>query len=149
MFLAYEDRSKMTSDEYKKAFRLPADSKAQNGDVLDSATAPKANCESALAIALDIRKFEIELYWKRATYFWSFLAVTLAGYFGLLVAKDLPSTRQGEALLTVSCVSCLGVVFSVAWYFVNRASKFWQENWEKHVDLLEDARELGRSTRRS
>jgi len=36
-------------------------------------------------------------------------------------------------------VSCLGVVFSVAWYFVNRASKFWQENWEKHVDLLEDA----------
>lgn len=36
-------------------------------------------------------------------------------------------------------MSCLGVVFSVAWYFVNRASKFWQENWEKHVDLLEDS----------
>jgi hypothetical protein len=27
----------------------------------------------------------------------------------------------------------------VAWYFVNRASKFWQENWENDVDLLENA----------
>jgi hypothetical protein len=25
----------------------------------------------------------------------------------------------------------------VTWYFVNRASKFWQENWENHVNLLE------------
>jgi len=44
--------------------------------------------------------------------------------------------KRARPLLTSSCV---GVVFSVAWYFVNRASKFWQENWEKHVDLLEDA----------
>ena len=112
----------MTSDDYKKAFGL-----SEN---------PKSDAEKALQLALDIRKFEIELYWKRATYFWAFLAVTLAGYFTLLVAKDVSLNEKGEALLTVSC---LGVVFSVAWYFVNRASKFWQENWEKHVDLLEDA----------
>ena len=34
--------------------------------------------------------------------------------------------------------SALGLVFSFAWYLVNRGSKFWQSNWERHVDLLED-----------
>lgn len=43
-------------------------------------TDPNQALASALDRALDSRKFEIELYWKRATYFWAFLAVTLAGY---------------------------------------------------------------------
>ena len=30
------------------------------------------------------RDFEIEMYWKRAQYFWSFLAVIYAGYFLLI-----------------------------------------------------------------
>lgn len=97
----------------------------------------KADQDSVLARALDraldIRKFEIDLYWKRATYFWAFLAVTLAGYFTLRAAK-IDDADKKDALLIVSC---LGVVFSVTWYFVNRASKFWQENWEHHVNLLE------------
>jgi hypothetical protein len=25
-----------------------------------------------------------------------------------------------------------------AWFLVNKGSKFWQENWENHVDRLED-----------
>ncbi len=113
---------KMTADEYRKAF--------------DLSDLPTSNKKEALNIALEVRKFEIELYWKRATYFWAFIAVALAGYVTVLAAKDLTRSEKGEALLTASC---LGVVFSVAWYFVNRASKFWQENWEKHVDLLEDS----------
>jgi hypothetical protein len=90
----------------------------------------------ALDIALEIRKFEIEHYWKRATYFWAFIATALAGYVTVLASKDIPPRQKADALLAASC---LGVVFSVAWYFVNRASKFWQENWEKHVDLMEDS----------
>ena len=35
--------------------------------------------------------------------------------------------------------ACIGTVLSVALYFVNRGSKFWQRNWEYHVDLLEDS----------
>jgi hypothetical protein len=35
-------------------------------------------------------------------------------------------------------LSGLGVFLSVCWFFVNKASKYWQENWEKHVDMLED-----------
>ncbi len=37
----------------------------------------------ALERAIDIRKFEIDLYWKRAAYFWTFIAATSAGFFAI------------------------------------------------------------------
>ncbi|QJD30956.1 RipA family octameric membrane protein [Methylococcus geothermalis] len=83
--------------------------------------------------ALDIRKFEIDLYWKRATYFWTFIGATLAGYAAVFVASG---TFPKTDLLVI--LSCLGLVFSFAWFCVNRGSKHWQENWENHVDMLED-----------
>ena len=39
--------------------------------------------EKALEHALDIRKFEIDLYWKRATYFWTFIGATFAGFIAV------------------------------------------------------------------
>lgn len=92
--------------------------------------------EKALDIVLDIRKFEIELYWKRATYFWTFIGAALTGFIAIQQIKS------NEATFWSVLVGCLGFVFSVAWYCVNRGSKQWQENWENHVDLLED-REIG------
>ena len=89
--------------------------------------------EEALEHALDIRKFEIELYWKRATYFWTFIGATLAGFLAIQ-NFDNPSVKQDLSVI----LSCLGLVFSFSWVLVNRGSKFWQENWEKHVDMLED-----------
>lgn len=86
--------------------------------------------EEALKYAHDIRKFEIELYWKRATYFWTFIAAAFAGYFALQKDGDY-------ANLYVVCG--LGFTFSLALYLVNRGSGAWQRNWEAHVDLLEDA----------
>jgi len=86
----------------------------------------------ALETALDIRKFEIELYWKRATYFWTFIAAALAA-FGVISSSDISNKTD---LLVV--LSCLGLVFSVGWLGVNRGSKYWQENWENHVDMLEN-----------
>lgn len=88
--------------------------------------------KNALEHALDIRKFEIDLYWKRATYFWTFIGATFAGYFAVQATEI-----GGKGELSV-ILSCLGVVFSCAWLCVNRGSKQWQENWEKHVDMLED-----------
>ncbi len=83
--------------------------------------------------ALDIRKFEIELYWKRATYFWTFIGATLAGF----ISVNASSSENKADLLVM--LSSLGFVFSSAWFLVNRGSKYWQENWEKHVDVLEDS----------
>jgi hypothetical protein len=81
-----------------------------------------------LELALDIRKFEIDLYWKRTTYFWTLIAASFGAYFALR-----SSLSSGSKLL----VSCLGFLLSLGWYLVNRGSKYWQENWERHVDLLE------------
>lgn len=92
-----------------------------------------SKAEKALEFALDVRKFEIDLYWKRAAYFWAFTGAALAGHLTVMTGKNMPN--QVEALLITSS---LGLIFSVAWYFVNRASKFWQANWEAHVDVLED-----------
>lgn len=86
----------------------------------------------ALEQALDIRKFEIELYWKRATYFWTFIGASLAGFIAIQASDS--ANKQDLAIILAS----LGLVFSFAWFCANRGSKFWQENWEKHVDQLED-----------
>jgi hypothetical protein len=83
----------------------------------------------AMKQALDNRKFEIELYWKRAAYFWAFIAAAFTGYFLL--------QKESNFSLTYA-LACLGFMFSLGWYFVNRGSKAWQQNWESHVDLLED-----------
>ncbi len=92
----------------------------------------KGKEKEALERALDIRKFEIDLYWKRAAYFWAFIGATFAGYLGVQASSS--EYKQDLAVI----LSCLGVVFSFAWFLVNRGSKYWQENWEKHVDVLED-----------
>jgi hypothetical protein len=54
------------------------------------------------------------------------------------VQRELDAGTTDEILLLQYAINCLGLVFSVAWYFVNRGSKFWQLNWEKHSDMLED-----------
>lgn len=90
--------------------------------------------QAAFSQALDIRKFEIELYWTRAAYFWAFITVALAGFGAVLTLDD----QQRRADLSVF-LSCIGFFVSFCWYCANRGSKQWQENWENHVDLLEDA----------
>ena len=83
-------------------------------------------------LAHDIRQFEIELYWKRATYFWAFQLVAFAA-LGLLF-KD--GEMKSVQLLTIP--ASIGVVTAFAGILTARGSKFWQENWEAHVDLLEE-----------
>ncbi|MFN3556145.1 MAG: hypothetical protein ACK4VN_09310 [Bacteroidales bacterium] len=105
------------SSEYKEYFK----EKIQKDNTVLTET---------LKHALEIRKFEIELYWKRTTYFWAFIASSFAGYFITININDFKE-------LTI-IVSLIGLLFSIGWYFANRGSKYWQKNWETHVDLLED-----------
>lgn len=122
-----EENSIKDRDSYLKLFLDK--NKADAANITNSASIQSI----ALQNALDIRKFEIDLYWKRAAYFWAFIAASFAGYFAI-VTQD--SDRQNGKALLIVCI--LGFVFSYSWYFVNRGSKFWQNNWEGHVDYLED-----------
>lgn len=63
-----------------------------------------ARASKALKYAHDIRKFEIELYWKRATYFWTFIGAAFAGYFAI---------QKGGDTSNIFVVSALGFVFSL------------------------------------
>lgn len=95
-------------------------------------TSNKKILDAALKQATAIRRFEIELYWKRATYFWSLIAASFVGYAAYFGKGQ--DTHEPILLL----IACLGLVFSVAWHCINKGSKYWQENWENHVELLED-----------
>jgi len=110
--------SDLSSEQYHAAF--------------NSDSREHAKRKAALEQALDIRKFEIGLYWTRASYFWTFIGAALVAY-GAVRTLGEPEKSDFSVF-----VSCLGFLFSFAWYCVNRGSKFWHENWENHVDLLED-----------
>jgi hypothetical protein len=92
---------------------------------------PERN-KAALERAWHTRNFEIELYWKRAAYFWAMLGALFAAYGFTAKRSDIDQ----DLTLVISCV---GFVVSLAWYLVNRGSAAWQKNWEAHIDALEDA----------
>ena len=127
LIITFERTCILNSDQYKALFDEPEPQRSKDGPKEVDTRAGRA-----LAYALDIRKFEIELYWKRATYFWAFIAAAFAAY-----ALTFKTSSEHEPWLSI-LFSSLGLVFSFAWYLVNRGSKFWQNNWERHVDLLEN-----------
>jgi hypothetical protein len=93
--------------------------------------------KAARKLAHKIRQFEIELYWKRATYFWAFQLIAFTA-LGLLL-KDGHISPLGQLPLGRLLIPApIGVITAFAGYLTARGSKFWQENWEAHVDLLED-----------
>lgn len=88
--------------------------------------------KAAYEAIVDYRKFEIELYWKRAAYFWAFM-VSIFAILGVLVS----SSNADEYFIFL--ILCVGFLISNAWYYSNKGSKFWQRHWEKHLDLIEDS----------
>lgn len=87
--------------------------------------------KNALNKAWEIRNYEINMYWKRAGYFWAFITTIIVAFYYVI-----QSDKLGHKYVFIT--SLLGVAFSLAWFYSNIASKHWQENWENHIDLLED-----------
>lgn len=118
---------------------------------LDALALPKGDISSpsldaqkaALARAHELRKFEIENYWKRATYFWAFqlAAFTLLGLLWKETVGPPPNLHENALMIP----SGLGAITGLVGWMTARGSKFWQENWECHVDMLETSLE-GRLT---
>jgi hypothetical protein len=78
--------------------------------------------------ASDVRKFEIDLFWKRALFFWGFVASAFVAIAAL----------KGEQSLLSLFISEFGVTCSLAWTLANRGSKYWQEQWESKIEQVED-----------
>jgi hypothetical protein len=92
----------------------------------------KKNLIDTLNRAYDIRKVELDLYWKRATYFWGFLIAAFTAYF--IVMNEKQDFSNGIKFLVI----CLGFTFSNAWYLVNRGSSYWLTHWERIIDAVEE-----------
>lgn len=93
----------------------------------------KEKVKLALDRAYKQRSFEIEHYWKRGTYFWGYQIVAFAT-FGL-VWKD-SGASSGRLMLVALAI--IGLLTAIANFLSSEGSKFWQQNWENHIDMLED-----------
>lgn len=82
--------------------------------------------DKSLEISIDNRKFEIDLLWRRTLVFWGFVAA-------LFIAV---ATIKPHAQYIALCLSVMGILFSLVWALVNRASKSWQESWEIKANEL-------------
>jgi len=92
----------------------------------------------AYKTALDTRKFEIQMYWTRTNYFFLFVSAAIAAYGVALGWKsgEIGINEQTKRLVLL-LISAIGFIVSLSWYLANKGGKFWHENWEYHVDLLE------------
>lgn len=123
-------------DEYKDKMNI------NDSQALQKPIEKNDKLKQAYETACEIRKFEIELFWKRAGFFWAFIAAIYTAYFNVLIKiypfhkPECPPYQHGKIPLLV--LSALGLFFCFAWLLSSYGSKHWQENWENHIDLLED-----------
>jgi len=87
------------------------------------------NCTKRLYLAVNARRLEIELFWRRSLFFWGFIAAALVAL----------AATHGEHPRLELLISCFGLVCSVCWSLANRGSKYWHEAWETKVHREEKA----------
>ncbi|HSX55683.1 MAG TPA: hypothetical protein VLG14_10320 [Sphingomonas sp.] len=90
-----------------------------------------ARREAALKRAYELRSFEIELFWKRATFFFAGQVAIFAALAVMIRFDQMQSFYALPVALLGVCTAWLG------WRSAQGA-KFWQQNWERHIDILED-----------
>lgn len=110
----------ISNEEYIKCFN-------PNKDAPDTSSKEKL-LDSAFKIALDTRKFEIELYWKRTGYFVLFIGAVFVAYQAF--------SKECSHRWLLPFLASIGYLLSLLWYMANRGSKYWQENWEYHIEEL-------------
>ncbi len=80
-------------------------------------------------IAMKNREFELQIFWQRLLFFVGFLA-------SILVALTQDKVLDDPWLQTLLC--CAGILVSLSFWFVINAAKYWSENWESKVKILEE-----------
>lgn len=106
-----------------------------HGECVNEPDRYRQMAKSALDRAHEIRKFEIDLLWKRAAYIATFQAFLFAA-LGVSFSADNAAEPVIYILRLIICV--IGAFSSLFWLAINKGSKFWSQNWEKHIDFLED-----------
>ena len=97
--------------------------------------------------AHEIRKFEIEMYWKRSAYMWTLQAAALAGFAVILsrlgisgsgCAEDGECPVESLRVISVVAIWHFGLFSAFVWVLMLSGARHWQATWEQHVDMLEN-----------
>lgn len=128
------------TEEYKDRYFKELGIPRGNGAQAPKTPGRRDQVKDALDTAHRIREFEIELYWKRTLYMWGVTAALLA-IFALVVSNSpdqAGNSLRTTQLLLGGMISLMALVISILWALMAQGAKFWQNNWERHVDLLEE-----------
>jgi hypothetical protein len=79
----------------------------------------------------EYHKMEIDMYWKRSTFYWTIIGAIFAGYF--LISGSINDNTRLKLL-----VESLGVIVSLSWYLVFRGSKFWDIHWINKIQEIKN-----------
>lgn len=138
-----EENSSKKSSATKSTENTKQDENTKN--IGNTNNTEESKIEKAYREASEVRRFEIQLYWERTKYFWAFITTIYVAYYNVLTKFYVKSQCSSEfkevfshGHLPLLILAGLGFVFSVAWALANHGSRHWQENWENHIDLLED-----------
>lgn len=138
-----EENSSKKSSATKSTENTKQDENTKN--IGNTNNTEESKIEKAYREASEVRRFEIQLYWERTKYFWAFITTIYVAYYNVLTKFYVKSQCSSEfkevfshGHLPLLILAGLGFIFSVAWALANHGSKHWQENWENHIDLLED-----------
>ena len=89
--------------------------------------------KNTLSKAWEIRNFEIDLFWKRTGYFSVLVGALFIAYYTIVGQSSSANNQEFYKII----ISFLGFMASLVWFLSNKGSKFWQENWELHIDCIE------------
>ena len=135
-------------DEYLEKLGLKKTDVSKDDDLDESAVQKLKETDPqfrAWKTAWENRKFEIEMYWRRAAYFWVFIAAIYTAFFNVLkmcVEKKIEcNTLKCFQAVMLVVLAFLGFVFCLGFFLQNIGSKQWQTNWEYLIEeakLVED-----------
>lgn len=121
-------------------FELLLDKTRNHNGVINADNLDIEKIKNAFERSHDIRKFEIGLYWQRSGYilgFLSVLAAAIAYCFSVYFKETATENTKFIMILTMTCLAVLGISLCNFWRRIIKASKYWQENWEYNIDILE------------
>lgn len=120
----------------------------------------KNDIKEIINLYYETRRFETDLYWKRSQYFWTLIGVVFTAYS--VLSSIIEKNELSQLSLTqLDCLAlsqtphintelfiiryllvCMGLIFSIGWYLVNRGSKYTSEKWSLIIDKLNKSNPL-------
>lgn len=131
-------------------------------EISNSSENDKIFGESVLDRATHYRDFEIRASWERSKYFILFLGALFVAYYTMKkpdlilqqfilqnghMIKQIPIQTSMFPNWMFLLITGLGTAISFVWYWVNRGSKLIYENWEHHIDFIEEEYGIGNISR--